>query len=78
MPRGAAHTQWGKVAEPSPLAVVERNERTKQVRGWGVRLGGRTACVCGALHLLCCLLSNGCCISALRHHLMCCQSAVGD
>lgn len=32
MPRGAAHTQWGKVAEPSPLAVVERDERTKQVR----------------------------------------------
>jgi hypothetical protein len=31
LPRGAAHAQWGKVAEERPLAVVERDDRTKQL-----------------------------------------------
>lgn len=31
MPRGAAHTAWGKVAEEKPLAVVERDEASRQL-----------------------------------------------
>lgn len=45
VPRDATHTQWGKVAEARPLAVVERDEGTRQVRLRGCR---REAMLCGA------------------------------
>ncbi|EFN59438.1 hypothetical protein CHLNCDRAFT_137990 [Chlorella variabilis] len=32
VPRDATHAQWGKVAEERPLAIVERDERSRQLR----------------------------------------------
>ena len=50
VPRGAAPAQWGKVAEERPLAVVDRDEHTRQVRCRDELQQGRmcacTTCLC--------------------------------